>query len=311
MNIANLDLNLLRIFDAIMRTKNVSEAGAALGLSQPATSFALAKLRKACGDTLFVRTPHGMQPTPRAQSMAEPVRHVLSVVETEVFKVSEFNPLTADRTFVFSMTDIGEMVFLPKLLTRLRVEAPNIVIKTVTIPAAQLESDLESGAVDIALGYFPDLKKANFYQQRLFNSTFACVVRTNHPVVQKRLTLKQFLTLSHAVVRAEGRSQEVVEHFLVRHGLSRPIGLHIPHFMSVPYFLADTDYLVTVPLPAAVEFTKVTPLKIFDLPLKNAPGIELKQHWHARFHRDVASKWMRKIVYECFAAHDANLPAGR
>ncbi len=304
MNIADLDLNLLRIFDAIMRTKNVSEAGASLGLSQPATSFALAKLRKACGDTLFVRTPRGMQPTPRAQSMAEPVRHILSVVETEVFKVSEFNPRTTERTFVFSMTDIGEMVFLPKLLSRLREEAPKIVIKTVTIPAAQLESDLESGAVDIALGYFPDLKKANFYQQRLFNSSFVCVMRADHPVVHKRLNLKQFLTLSHAVVRAEGRSQEVVEHFLMRNGLSRPIGLHIPHFMSVPYFLANTDYLVTVPLPAAVEFAKVTPLKFFELPLKNAPGIELRQHWHARFHRDIASKWMRKIVYECFSAPD-------
>jgi len=301
MDTSNLDLNLLRVFDAIMQTKSVSEAGAILGLSQPATSFALSKLRKACGDTLFVRTPKGMQPTPRAQSMAEPVRHILSVVETEVFKTAEFDPSTTTRTFVFSMTDIGEMVFLPRLLERLRTEAPNIVIKTVSIPAAQLESDLESGAVDIALGYFPDLRKANFYQQRLFNSSFVCVMRADHPIVHKRLTLKQFLTLSHAVVRAEGRSHEVVEQFLVRHGLNRRIGLHIPHFMSVPFFLANTDYLVTVPLPAAVEFAKVNPLKYFEFPVRNAPGIELRQHWHARFHRDAASRWMRKIVHECFS----------
>lgn len=311
MNIDSIDLNLLRVFDAIMRTRNVSEAGVSLGLSQPATSFALAKLRTICGDMLFVRTPRGMQPTPRAQSMAEPVRHVLSVVEMEVFKVSEFNPRTATRTFTFSMTDIGEMVFLPRLLKRLRQEAPNIAVRTVTIPAAQLENDLESGAVDIALGYFPDLKKANFYQQRLFNSSFVCAMRSNHPVVQKRLTLKQFLTLTHAVVRAEGRTQEVIERFLIQHDLSRPIGLHIPHFMSVPYFLADSDYLITVPLPAAIEFAKISPLKMFELPMKNVPGIELKQHWHARFHRDVASQWMRKIVYECFAEPTASLASRR
>jgi DNA-binding transcriptional LysR family regulator len=299
MDIETVDLNLLRIFDALMRTKSVSEAGNLIGLSQPATSFALAKLRRLCNDQLFVRTPKGMQPTPRADVMAGPVRHVLEVVEREVFQLVHFDPATSTRMFTLSMSDIGEMVFLPKLLKRLEQKAPGIGIKSMIMPPAQLESAMESGEVDLALGYFPDLKKANFFQQRLFESSFVCAVRKNHPTIGDKLTMSQFLSASHAVVRAEGRSQEIFEQLLETRGIKRRVALHIPHFMSIPFLLKDSDHICTVPFPGTEAFFTLAHIKMLALPMK-VPSFELKQHWHARFQHDPANQWLRKIIYECF-----------
>jgi DNA-binding transcriptional LysR family regulator len=307
MDIESIDLNLLRIFDALMRTKSVSEAGHLIGLSQPATSFALAKLRRACGDQLFVRTTRGMQPTPRATAMAGPVRHVLDVVEREVFQLAHFDPRTTTRMFTLSMSDIGEMVFLPKLLRRLGQESCGIDIKVVTMPPQQLERAMEAGDVDIALGYFPDLVKANFFQQRLFLSSFICAMRADHPVIGDELTMKQFLAASHAVVHAEGRSQEILEKFLESRGIKRRIALHIPHFMSIPFLLMDSDHIFTVPRPGAEAFSKLANIKMFAPPMK-IPNIELKQHWHSRYQHDPASQWLRKMIYECFADHESQKP---
>jgi DNA-binding transcriptional LysR family regulator len=307
MDMENVDLNLLRIFDALMRTRSVSEAGHLVGLSQPATSFALAKLRRSCDDQLFVRTTTGMQPTPRAVAMAGPVRHVLDVVEREVFQLAHFNPGASTRLFTLSMSDIGEMVFLPKLLRRLREEAPGIDIKSVAMPPQQLESALESGDVDIALGYFPDLVKANFFQQRLFLSSFACAVRGDHPLIRDELTMEHFLSASHAVVRAEGRSQEILEKFLESRGITRRIALNLPHFMSIPFLLMDSDHIFTLPRPGPEAFSKLAHIKVFEPPMK-VPSIELKQHWHSRFQHDPANQWLRKIIYECFAEHVPTAP---
>lgn len=300
MDIDHIDLNLLRIFDALMRTRNVSEAGNLVGLSQPATSFALAKLRRLCNDQLFVRTPKGMEPTPRAGVMAGPVRHVLEVVEREVFQLAHFDPATSTRTFTLSMSDIGEMVFLPELLKRLKQEAPCIDIRSIAMPPAGLESAMESGDVDLALGYFPDLKKANFYQQRLFESSFVCAVRRNHHVIGDTLSMEQFLSASHIVVHAAGRSQEIFEQFLATQGIKRRIALHIPHFMSVPVLLKDSDHICTVPFPGTEAFFTLAHIKMLDLPMQ-VPSFELKQHWHARFHHDAANQWLRKVIYGCFS----------
>lgn len=300
MDIEKLDLNLLRIFDAMIRTKNVTLAGELVGLSQPAVSFALNKLRVITSDPLFVRTTKGMEPTPRAVRMADPIHRILEVVKREVFLQDDFNPHTSDRSFTLSLTDIGEMVFLPKLLKHLRAEAPKVTIKSISMLPARLEEAMASGEVDLAVGYYPDITKANFYQQQLFTHHFACLVRLDHPTIKGKLTLKQFLDATHVVVRAEGRSQEIFERYLEEQNIQRRIGLSIPHFMSIPHLLPESDMIVTVPYSCAKAFARLGSLRMLELPLK-APTFDLKQHWHARYHRDPANQWLRQIFYECFS----------
>jgi DNA-binding transcriptional LysR family regulator len=300
MDTDHIDLNLLRIFDALFRTRSVTRAGDLVGLSQPAVSFALNKLRSLTADPLFVRTPKGMEPTPRAIKMADPVQLILEVVKRDVFLQDEFDPRPSKRSFTLSLTDIGEMVFLPKLIKRLKNEAPNIELRSVSMPPSQLEEAMTAGEVDLAVGYFPDITKANFYQQQLFTHTFACLVRKDHPAIREELSMAQFLEATHVVIRAEGRSQEIFERFLDEQHIKRQIGLSIPHFMSIPHLLPESDMIATVPYSCAHAFAKLGSLRMLPLPMK-APTFDLKQHWHARFHRDAANQWMRATIYDCFS----------
>lgn len=300
MDIDTIDLNLLRIFDALVRTRNVTRAGDLVGLSQPAVSAALNKLRGLTGDPLFVRTPKGMEPTPRAVRMADPVQLILEVVRRDVFLQEEFDPKTSNRTFSLSLTDIGEMVFLPKLIRRLHAEAPNVMLHSVSMLPARLDEAMTAGEVDLAVGYFPDINKASFYQQHLFTHSFACLVRRDHPSIGDSLSMAQFLEATHVVIRAEGRSQEIFERYLEEQKIERRIGLIIPHFMSIPHLLPESDMIATVPYSCARAFSKLGSLRMLELPLK-APRFDLKQHWHARLHRDPANQWLRKMLYESFS----------
>jgi len=177
MDMNHVDLNLLLIFEAMLEHQSVTRAGQAVGLSQPAMSAALAKLRSMLNDPLFVRTGVGMKPTPRAQDLAPSISRVLDIMRTQVLHESNFDAAVATRTFTINTPDIGEMVFLPKLLKRLSTVAPSIRLRATTVPHEQLETALETGKVDLAVGYFPDLTKAEIFQQRLFSHSFVCVVR--------------------------------------------------------------------------------------------------------------------------------------
>ncbi len=181
-----VDLNLLLVFEALFQARNVTQAGALVGISQPATSFALSKLRQLLNDPLFVRTPQGMQPTPQALVLAKPIQQALGLIRNDVLQRTEFDLLTTTRRFTIAMTDVAEMVFLPRLLRLLKQEAPLANLKTVIMSSAELEIALEAGSVDLAIGLFPDLKRASFYQQRIFQHPFVCIVRSDHPTIGRR-----------------------------------------------------------------------------------------------------------------------------
>jgi DNA-binding transcriptional LysR family regulator len=252
-------------------------------------SFALGKLRKFFDDHLFVRTADGMQPTPLALQMAGPVHEILELVRSGVLQRSMFDPSTTERTFTLSLSDAAEMVFLPRLLRSLRRSAPGASVSSVQLLPKELERAMEVGDVDLAVGYFPDLTKEGFYQQRLFAQPIA-----------KKLGLKEFLNASHAVVRPEGRSQEIFERTLAARGFKRRVVLSIPHFMSVPFIIMESDLIVTVPLAVGSSFAKMTNLKMFPLPIRMA-SVDLKQHWHTRFHRDPVNRWLRGLTHDVFA----------
>lgn len=299
MNVGSIDITTLRVFDTMMRTGHVTNTGAHLGLSQPSVSFALNKLRAQADDPLFVRTTHGMEPTPRALKMAEAVRQVLYVLDNEVFHQEDFEPLITRRNFILCMSDIGEIVFLPKLVEHLNRVAPQASIRTVSLSHTEVGRALAAGEVDLAVGYYPDVTQANYFQQKLYDDSFVCVMRTNHPLAGG-LSLAEFEAGEHLVVRAEGRSHELFDAFIEKRNLRRDVKLVIPHFMSIPHLLLDTDLLVTVPHSCALSFLRLGFLKMLPLPMPS-PTFELKQHWHARYHRDAANQWLRKAIHEAFS----------
>ena len=302
MNLSRVDLNLLVAFEAMLEHQNVTRAGQAVGLSQPAMSAALTKLRALLNDPLFVRTGAGMTPTPHALRLAPAIARALRIVRSEVLHDWKFDPGTSQRTITLSTTDIGDMVFLPKLMRHLNKEAPGIMLKTVTLSPSETEEAMEAGDVDLSIGYFPDLLKAGYYQQRLFDHSFVCIVRAGHPqVADGKLSLEQFLTMSHAVVHAQGRSQEIFERELLKLGITRQMGLHTRHFMSLPMVIAESDLIATVPKVVGATFSKLANIQVLELPFQ-VPSYDLKQYWHRRFHRDAGNIWMRGVIWELFHA---------
>jgi DNA-binding transcriptional LysR family regulator len=295
-----LDLNLLYVLVTLADHHNVSSAAAKLGKSQPSVSAALARLRAFFNDPLFVRAGNAMQPTPRAVELVKSAREVLERVGADIVMNTSFDPATSSRTITLALSDVGEIVFLPTILKELRRRAPNTMLRSVSIPAAEVPHELETGAIDLALGYFPDLQKSNFFQQTLFSDTFASLIRADHTIAARKLTIKQFLQLEHAVVRAETRTEEVIEGFLKRKKLSRRVVLETPHFASAPIIVAQSDLIVTIPLPLARYFCSVSAaLRIVDLPFE-PPSIPLKQFWHRKFHHDALNRWLRTMIYDLF-----------
>ena len=298
-NLSSLDLNLLVVFDAILKDRNVTVAAQRIGLSQPAMSSALARLRKIFNDPLFVRTPRGMQPTPYAQLLAPPIQQACELIASSLGIGTAFDPLGATRTFTFYMTDIGEGVFLPKLLSALEQRAPHVTVKVLRIPARGEQEAMAAGEVDIAIGLFPDLK-AGFFQQRLYRDEFVCLVRTDHPQAQGAISVKQLAEMRHAVISTAGTGHEAaVERAFAEQRHPRRVALTIPHFMALPIIVSQTDYIVTVPRRLALAFAGLPGIKIVEPPISIAP-FEIKQHWHERYHHDPANKWIRNLIAEIF-----------
>ncbi len=295
-----LDLNLLPIVVALYEHRNVSRAACALGMSQPAVSAALAKLRRAFDDPLYVKTARGMEPTPRAEALIAPTLDALNKLNRDVFADVSFKPESTRDTFTLALSDVGEMVFLPKILERITTLAPHASIRSVTPSQSELELGLERGDIDLAIGYFPDLKLRNIFQQRLVTHTYVCLLRADHPIRGTQLTLKQFLALDHAVVRSDSRGQEVFENFLTKNRIQRRVVLRTPHFTSVPMIVARSNLLVTVPHPLGRYFASLAANVKIVKPGIGIPRIDLKQYWHRRYHQDPKNRWLRGLVAELF-----------
>lgn len=295
-----LDLNLLRVLAAIEEKRSVSAAAIKLQRSQPSLSSALGKLREFFGDPLFVRSGNTMQPTPRVSEIMGPVREVLARIGTEIVASPVFDPAGSHQPIVLALSDVGEVVFLPAVLAQLRRVAPHTSLRSVSLPAEDIAAGLEAGTIDLALGYFPDLTRHNFFQQTLFADTFTCLLRAGHPLKASRLTLKQFLQLDHAVIRAESRTEEVIERFLARKRIRRRVVLTTPHFASVPPIVEQSDLVVTVPEPLARYFSSVSARIRVVKPPFDAPRIDLRQIWHRKFHHDARSRWLRALMCTLF-----------
>jgi DNA-binding transcriptional LysR family regulator len=297
MNVAGLDLNLLRVFDAVLRTRSVTGAAAQLGLTQPAVSNALARLRGAFGDALFLRAGQSMEPSPFARELAEPVRQALALLDSALAHGPGFDPANSARLFRFYMSDLGQIEFLPPLVERLRGHAPQVRLEGVGMEPGDVADALGSGAIDLAMGFLPGLGPP-VRRRSLFRDPYVCLVRAGHPA--QTLTRKRFLESAHAVVSYRG-GHRVVEEALERAGLGPRIVLRVPHFTVVPMVLERTDLILTLPARVARVYEGRGRFRTLALPLA-IPAAEVAIHWHERFDADPGNRWLREQLAELFAA---------
>jgi DNA-binding transcriptional LysR family regulator len=295
-----LDLNLLHTLVALGDAGSVSRAAARLGVSQPTVSAALSRLREHFDDPLFVRAPGGMAPTPRGAQAVEAARDVLRRIDQTLRPDVRFDPAQRHRPFSFAMSDVGEMVFLPRLTRALAQASPDTPLRSVSLRPDAIDAAMDGGEVDLAIGYFPDLKPPRYFREPLFTHHFVCLLRADHPMQGSRLTMGEFLSLQHVVVQSEGRTQEILDTHLEALGLSRRVALVTPHFMSIPHLVARSDLMAAVPHAIGVAYGRPEHgLKVMGLPFRS-PRIELQQHWHRRMQKDARNLWLRALVGRLF-----------
>lgn len=299
---ARLDLDWIAVFDEIYKTASVTQAADRLGIAQAAASTLLNKLRAHFGDRLFVRTAQGMLPTPHAQRVYPHLREVLAQLELAQGSRAAFVPAEAQRSFRICMTDISEVVLLPTLLDHLRREAPGVQIETEII-SADSPRRLEDGAVDLAVGFMPQLD-AGFYQQTLFVQNFVCLAAKAHPRIGTRLSRKRFEAEAHAVISTSGTGHAIVDKTLARLGIERRIVARLSGFLSVARIVARTELIVIVPTALGNIIVTQEPVKCLAPPFA-LPTYAVKQHWHARFHADAGNAWLRRTMAQLFVGSGA------
>jgi len=295
----SIDLRLLSVFETIYRTSSVSIAADALELGQPAVSIALAKLRHHFGDPLFVRTPKGMEPTPFADSLIQPVRDALQSVEIVLAHSKNFEPGESERVFRICMTDISQLVLLPPLLKKLRDSAPGIRIEVFPL-SDDTGRMLRSGEVDLALGVMPQLE-AGFFQQLLFRQGFVCIVGSQHPRITEHLDIESYSAEDHAVISAAGAAPLIIDREVARQGIRRRIALKLPNYLGAAFVIENTDLIITIPQRLAELLETHCAFRIFPVPF-TLPAYEVKQHWHERYHHDEGNRWLRRTVSELISS---------
>lgn len=298
MNLRDLDLNLLVIFQALWQERNVSAAAKRLDMTQSAASNALRRLRRHFDDPLFLSTTTGMAPTPLATQLAEPVSYALSTLSSGLDVRMKFEPATSERQFTIGMTDIGEIVFLPSLLAHLKRVAPGVSVQAVSPPAPAMRAGMEAGSIDLAVGFLPALR-AGFYQQRLFTQRYVCLLGRSWKLNDGRLTREQFLAARHALVNAEGTGHAIVEQMLQATGVQRAVHLRVPHFVAIPFIVEATDLIVTAPEKLGTALAQRLAIRVVPHPIK-LPEFQVNQFWHRRFREDAAIKWLRSVFAMLF-----------
>ncbi|HXH16213.1 MAG TPA: LysR substrate-binding domain-containing protein [Sphingomonas sp.] len=301
MDVAGFDLNLLKAFDALYAERHVTRAGQRIGLSQSAMSGALTRLREVFDDELFVRSPTGMQPTPRADDLAGPIASSLRLMRS-VLQDEGFDPATADHIVTIAMTDYAAFVLLPPLLARLAVEAPRLEVRVRGIFGKDEVVDLlDSGAASLAVSVPVDAS-ARILTRALFREGFACIARPGHPAFATDAGVAAFAAASHLLVSPEGDRAGLVDRKLAALGLTRRVALSLPQFLVAPFVVADTDLIATVAARVARRFAAANigivvhepPIALSDWPLA--------MMWHRRVDDHPATVWLRDCIAEIAAS---------
>jgi len=292
-----MDMRLLAVFDEVYKTRSVTRSAQNLDLAQTSVSLALARMRRQFKDPLFVRTAEGMVPTPLANELRTPLRDAFVLLQTATKQRVAFDPASSRRHFRISMTDVSHLEFLPRLMRRAAKLAPSVHMEVLRI-APDTRHLLESGESDLAVGFMPELE-AGFYQQRLFEQGFACVVRKRHPRIEARLTTTLFKRERHVIITAPGTGHDLLSQQLARLRIERDAALSLPTLPGLGNLLAQSDLVATVPERVAQMLVGIAAVKMLPPPFA-LPTFAIKQHWHERFHHDPANRWLRSLVADLF-----------
>ncbi|WP_310462222.1 LysR family transcriptional regulator [Sphaerotilus sp.] len=298
------DTRLLRLLDLLYDTRSVTRAAERLGLSQPTVSIWLGQLRQQYGDPLFVRTPGGMAPTPRADAMIGPVREALDAMRRLGRAGTDFDPATSTRHFRICMTDASHITLLPPWLAHVRALAPSVSLSAARIDASTADA-LASGEADLAVGLVPWLE-AGFYQQALYPQDWVCLVNGRHPRLGDTLDLAAYEAEAHVGIAA-GTGAPLLADALQTQAVQRRVLLELPGFLGLGAILSTTDLVATLPRQIGETLARTSGLRVLDCPVA-IEGFTVKQHWHARYHHDAGNRWLRGVCAALFLRPQANPP---
>ena len=295
-NLAGIDLNLLVIFDALIAEQHVTRAAKKVGLSQPATSSALSRLRVLFKDELFVKSSRGVIPTSKAIALAEPIRQALLDIQSAIASQQNFDAATSERTFRLGMDDYTEALFLPKLLQYIERVAPNIKIQVFPSNWQRSPKLLDTDRVDITLGHCPHWKTWHC-RQLLYEECFVTVMSQNNPLIENPITLTDYVAASHLLVSPKGDMVGLVDKHLEELDLKRRVAMSMPNFLPATLVIATTNLIATLPEQIAKTCTSVLKLHISPLPFEMT-GFSVDLLWHAKNERDSGHIWLRETLSE-------------
>ncbi len=293
-DLRDVDLNLLVAFEALMQTRSVSRMAERLHVGQPSASHALKRLRELLGDPLFVRTPGGMMPTPRALALAEPVRTILSSIEATLFSGASFDPITANRIFRIGAMDYAQAVIADPLLAVLRTQAPGCKLILTTTDCDTAGRSLERGEIDLAIGAFPQMRAAS-HQQLLYREHYDCVFDAKACQLGKRITRAQWLGLPHIIMSVHGDDAGPLDDLLKTSGERRDVVVATPNFLAIPFLLRDKRLLAALPSRMARAFCNKLGLSTSPLPFA-APAFDVTMIWNARTADEPGAMWLRDQI---------------
>lgn len=290
------DLNLLRVFLMLMEERSTTRAADRLGITQPALSNSLSRLRDLLHDPLFVRERYGMMPTERALEMAPVILDAMGKLDELVLGQQGFDPAKAQQTITIAPNSYVEYVLIPSVVARIREIAPGIRLRIIPYGNDLAETGVVSGTTALVLGRIVD-PPDNLVVQHLFNESLACVVRADHPEIGKMLTKEQYEGLKHVNVLPPGRMRAGLFQALNRQGLKREVAVSVTHFLAVPELISVTDYCATLPSRICHRLADNPKLKVLPPPV-DLGTFPVEMGWHARYRSDPAHQWLRELIEE-------------
>jgi DNA-binding transcriptional LysR family regulator len=292
MNLGAFDLNLLIVFDAVMQERSVTRAGDKIGLSQPAMSHALNRLRYMLKDQLFIRTPEGMVPTPRAEQLAEPLRRALSDMQLAL-EPETFLPKEAQRSFAIAVNNYAAVVLTPAIIAAAADAAPFIKLDIRPSGTLDVLGLLDRGELDLAIGYFPSPGE-RFGMSTLLEDRFVVAMRHDHPSARQKFSANAFAALLHLDISSSGEDTSFIDRWLESQKLSRRIA-HCAPYLSAAHVLAQSNMVATLSLQIAKAYVRSAELQIGEFPFKS-PRVELAMLWHRRLESQPAHRWLRAMI---------------
>ncbi|MBV5265705.1 LysR family transcriptional regulator [Pinisolibacter aquiterrae] len=294
------DLNLIKVFLAIWETRGISGAGERLGLTQPAVSHALRRLREQFADPLFLRVGHTMEPTPAARRLHEPFAQAYGLLGRTMAAHAEFRPETSTRTFTIAMSDVSEFYCLPQILARLAEVAPNLRIRSVQLDAESIAAALRSGRIDMALGHLPDLPADEIVSTFLLRDRFVCLLAAGHEQAGRALDVEAFSRLDFVEVAVHATGYKTIDERLTALGAARTTVVSIEHYTIVPEIVRHSKLAAIFPRSVSRRLAARGDFALLDLPF-DLPAIDVDLHVHVNFTDDPGLRWFRTILPELFA----------